>query len=135
MGMSESKNLEETDQKKVTILSVDNIISSICTILPEPFNILFQTTTDIYNALNENYEFKCRGTVKVKGKGEMTTYWLLGRKSGTTLSLGSNPQLAGEHTVATPQASVSSNQSHGQSGSNKNLAGEYCLTLQVFLIY
>ena len=74
------------------------------------------------------YEFKCRGTVKVKGKGEMMTYWLMGRKSGAT-SFGSNQQLTGEHAVLTSQASVSSNQSHGQShgqsGSNKNLAGEF----------
>ena len=74
------------------------------------------------------YEFKCRGTVKVKGKGEMTTYWLMGRKAVGSLPHGSNQPVAGEHAVATPQASVSSTQSHGQShgqsGSNKNLAGE-----------
>ena len=67
--------------------------------------------------------------MKVKGKGEMTTYWLMGRKSGAT-SFGSNQQLTGEHVMLTSQASVSSNQSHGHShgsGSNKNLAGEFIL--------
>ena len=90
---------------------------------------IFQTTMDIYNALNDTYEFKCRGTVKVKGKGEMTTYWLVGRKPVGSLPNRSNQPLAGEHAVATPQASASSNQSHGQSGSNKNLAGKYWIGL------
>lgn len=29
---------------------------------------------------NYPYEFQCRGKVKVKGKGEMTTYFLIDRK-------------------------------------------------------
>ena len=36
-------------------------------------------------ALSDWYEFECRGTVKVKGKGEMTTYWLIGRKEAAGL--------------------------------------------------
>merc|ERR1719458_2084932 len=36
-----------------------------------------QVTEDIYEVLrNLPYEFTCRGKVKVKGKGDMTTYFL-----------------------------------------------------------
>lgn len=48
-------------------------------------HICFQTTEDVRNALCDWFEFECRGTVKVKGKGEMTTYWLLGRKTAKGL--------------------------------------------------
>lgn len=40
------------------------------------FNTL-QVTTDMYQVLTvNNYQLECRGVVKVKGKGEMTTYFL-----------------------------------------------------------
>ncbi|XP_015269215.1 PREDICTED: adenylate cyclase type 5, partial [Gekko japonicus] len=36
-----------------------------------------QVTTDLYQVLSaNNYQLECRGVVKVKGKGEMTTYFL-----------------------------------------------------------
>ncbi|XP_034393322.1 adenylate cyclase type 6-like isoform X2 [Cyclopterus lumpus] len=36
-----------------------------------------QVTTDLYHVLvNNGYQLDCRGVVKVKGKGEMTTYFL-----------------------------------------------------------
>ncbi|XP_014676369.1 PREDICTED: adenylate cyclase type 5-like [Priapulus caudatus] len=42
-----------------------------------------QVTTEIYNQIKDRgYEFQCRGTINVKGKGEMTTYFLKGRSSG-----------------------------------------------------
>uniref|UniRef100_A0A8C8IGK2 Adenylate cyclase type 5 n=1 Tax=Oncorhynchus tshawytscha TaxID=74940 RepID=A0A8C8IGK2_ONCTS len=38
-----------------------------------------QVTSDLYNVLNSyNYTLECRGLVKVKGKGEMQTYFLTG---------------------------------------------------------
>ncbi|RWS04161.1 Ca(2+)/calmodulin-responsive adenylate cyclase-like protein [Dinothrombium tinctorium] len=40
-----------------------------------------QCTEEVYQLLkNWPYVFECRGTVKVKGKGDMTTYFLLDRK-------------------------------------------------------
>ena len=39
-----------------------------------------QVTQTVYDRLKENYHFKERGSIAVKGKGLMTTYWLLGRK-------------------------------------------------------
>lgn len=39
-----------------------------------------QVTQTVYDRLKENYHFKERGIIAVKGKGLMTTYWLLGRK-------------------------------------------------------
>ncbi|NJK34849.1 MAG: adenylate/guanylate cyclase domain-containing protein [Oscillatoriales cyanobacterium SM2_2_1] len=38
-----------------------------------------QVTEDVYERLKEGYVFRKRGTVFVKGKGPMITYWLLGR--------------------------------------------------------
>lgn len=36
-----------------------------------------QVTTDLYQVLaSKGYVLECRGVVKVKGKGEMTTYFL-----------------------------------------------------------
>ncbi|KAL1138220.1 hypothetical protein AAG570_009911 [Ranatra chinensis] len=45
-----------------------------------------QVTEDVYQVLkNQPYEFQCRGKVKVKGKGEMTTYFLTDRKQPGTM--------------------------------------------------
>lgn len=45
-----------------------------------------QVTEDVYQTLrNQPYEFQCRGKVKVKGKGEMTTYFLTDRAQPGTL--------------------------------------------------
>ncbi|MDA0866049.1 MAG: PAS domain S-box protein, partial [Cyanobacteria bacterium] len=38
-----------------------------------------QVTTDVYELLKDHYRFEPRGHINVKGKGEMMTYWLLGR--------------------------------------------------------
>lgn len=39
-----------------------------------------QVTASTYERLQDNYLFKERGIIQVKGKGEMTTYFLLGKK-------------------------------------------------------
>lgn len=40
-------------------------------------------TTDLYHVLDSNgYKLDCRGLVKVKGKGEMTTYFLTSGPAG-----------------------------------------------------
>lgn len=43
-----------------------------------PNHLLFsQVTTDLYHVLaSKGYQLECRGLVKVKGKGDMTTYFL-----------------------------------------------------------
>lgn len=42
-----------------------------------------QVTEATYQQLQHLYVFEKRGVIDVKGKGEMTTYWLVGRKSST----------------------------------------------------
>lgn len=45
-----------------------------------------QVTEEVYQVLrNRPYQFQCRGKVKVKGKGEMTTYFLIDRKEPATM--------------------------------------------------
>lgn len=45
-----------------------------------------QVTEEVYHVLrNYPYEFQCRGKVKVKGKGDMTTYFLTDRKQPGTI--------------------------------------------------
>ncbi len=40
-----------------------------------------QVTERVYQRLREHYELRLRGTIEVKGKGPMTTYLLLGRRT------------------------------------------------------
>lgn len=45
-----------------------------------------QVTEEVYQVLKTYpYEFQCRGKVKVKGKGDMTTYFLTDRKQPGTI--------------------------------------------------
>jgi class 3 adenylate cyclase len=39
-----------------------------------------QVTEEVYNKLKNKYEFESRGKIEIKGKGEMNTYLLVGRK-------------------------------------------------------
>ena len=39
-----------------------------------------QVTEKIYNLCRDRYLFEKRGEIEVKGKGKMTTYWLIGKK-------------------------------------------------------
>ncbi len=40
-----------------------------------------QVTEVIYERLRDRFEFQRRGLIEVKGKGQMPTYWLVGRKA------------------------------------------------------
>uniref|UniRef100_A0A672YYC4 adenylate cyclase n=1 Tax=Sphaeramia orbicularis TaxID=375764 RepID=A0A672YYC4_9TELE len=42
-----------------------------------------QVTEDVYRLITDSYDFVCRGQVSVKGKGQMLTYFLNGRKQGS----------------------------------------------------
>ena len=41
-----------------------------------------QVTASTYDRLHDKYVFEERGTIDVKGKGKMVTYWLKGKKQG-----------------------------------------------------
>ncbi|MDC0834242.1 Adenylate cyclase [Geitlerinema sp. FC II] len=45
-----------------------------------------QVTEATYHRLKHRYRLELRGTVTIKGKGEMTTYWLLGQQDIRSLS-------------------------------------------------
>lgn len=53
-----------------------------------------QVTEEVYEVLKnaQAYEFSCRGKVKVKGKGEMTTYFLTDRRATATMRMDDMPQ-------------------------------------------
>ncbi|KAM6939386.1 adenylate cyclase type 1 isoform 2-T2 [Lycodopsis pacificus] len=45
-----------------------------------------QVTEDVHRLITDHYDFVCRGQVSVKGKGQMLTYFLEGRRHGSRLS-------------------------------------------------
>lgn len=58
--------------------------------------VSMQVTEEVYQILrNHPYEFQCRGKVKVKGKGEMTTYFLTDRKQPGTIRVEDLTSLRG----------------------------------------
>lgn len=56
------------------------------------FVILLQVTEDVYRLIIDHYNFMCRGQVSVKGKGQMLTYFLEGRKQGSVVSQSQQQQ-------------------------------------------
>lgn len=42
-----------------------------------------QVTEDVHRLITDYYNFVCRGQVSVKGKGQMLTYFLEGRRQGS----------------------------------------------------
>jgi class 3 adenylate cyclase len=44
-----------------------------------------QVTTAIYELLKERYLFEERGAITIKGKGEMSAYWLKGKKDNSAV--------------------------------------------------
>ncbi|GLV34234.1 rutabaga [Carabus blaptoides fortunei] len=60
-----------------------------------------QVTEEVYQVLkNYPYEFQCRGKVKVKGKGDMTTYFLTDRKQPGTIRVEELPNIRSGAVVA-----------------------------------
>jgi class 3 adenylate cyclase len=46
-----------------------------------------QVTAETYNRLRDKYVFEARGVIPIKGKGEVTTYILAGRKICQSLTV------------------------------------------------
>lgn len=69
-----------------------------------------QCTEEFYRLVKDRFAFECRGTVRVKGKGDMTTYFLLDRDCPNNLN-GRRPSGGQVVTSAAPiAASVTSEQ-------------------------
>ncbi|XP_076349099.1 adenylate cyclase type 1-like [Tachypleus tridentatus] len=85
-----------------------------------------QVTEDVYLLLkNYPYVFKCRGRVNVKGKGEMTTYFLVGRKSNEEKTSSHNSQGSPEQSEppdAGEQQNENSSSVHGFSQNSKQIS-------------
>ncbi len=58
-----------------------------------------QVTEAAYDRLRAEYEFEERGTIQVKGKGQMRTYLLKGRKSAHSGPVVPSPVRAGSLKV------------------------------------
>ncbi|KAK7870562.1 hypothetical protein R5R35_009074 [Gryllus longicercus] len=83
-----------------------------------------QVTEEVYQVLRGYpYEFQCRGKVKVKGKGDMTTYFLTDRKQPGTIRVDDLPNMRSAGSlggmyggVATPLALLHSAAPDGGGG-------------------
>lgn len=73
-----------------------------------------QVTEEVYQLLRDGpYLFQCRGKVKVKGKGEMTTYFLVDRKTNCSAPspreegiFGGQPNQAHQQESHTPSGDI-----------------------------
>ncbi|KAA8589366.1 hypothetical protein FQN60_012731, partial [Etheostoma spectabile] len=66
-----------------------------------------QVTEEVHRLLADHYNFVCRGQVSVKGKGQMLTYFLEGRRHGNRPSQIQQQPGNGERRFSTfPQGSV-----------------------------
>ena len=45
---------------------------------------MIQVSQQVYERLNAGYDLESRGTVRMKGKGDLTTYALIGKRTPTT---------------------------------------------------
>ena len=67
-----------------------------------------QVTEEVFDILKLlPYEFQLRGDVKVKGKGNMTTYFLTGRRAASTMRLDDLVTQGGHYTNQQPTSPLS----------------------------
>ncbi|GBL98903.1 Ca(2+)/calmodulin-responsive adenylate cyclase [Araneus ventricosus] len=86
-----------------------------------------QVTEEVYNLLKDTYVFQCRGIVKVKGKGDMTTYFLIRRKEPHEIQQNETPVCKEEKSEVCQNIqkepclnSISSTQSSAAKTNNEN---------------
>ena len=71
-----------------------------------------QVTEDVYRLITDHYNFVCRGQVSVKGKGQMLTYFLEGRRQGSRPQAQQKPGDAQRRSSAFAHGSVCTRLSH-----------------------
>ncbi|KAJ8313922.1 hypothetical protein KUTeg_008483 [Tegillarca granosa] len=81
-----------------------------------------QVTEDVYTILKDTYEFQCRGRIKVKGKGDMVTYFLLGKKGNRYIQSPTSPPFSGGTPVLSRHSSHDSGH-HFLSGGGDSRSG------------
>ncbi|GAB1599505.1 uncharacterized protein LOC115219753, partial [Argonauta hians] len=89
-----------------------------------------QVTEEVYLALKDVYDFKCRGRITVKGKGDMVTYFLMGLKGSASkcspcsttesLSNSSSPSRDCKENVPLVPQSLSVSKDLSRQGSQKS---------------
>ena len=62
-----------------------------------------QTTDAVYQVLSERYDFEERGTISIKGRGEMPTYWLRRRISPEPMVKGWQTSESALNAVSVPR--------------------------------
>ncbi|XP_014661660.1 PREDICTED: adenylate cyclase type 1-like [Priapulus caudatus] len=68
-----------------------------------------QVTEEMYLVLKKAnvYEFTCRGVIPVKGKGDLTTYWLTGKREGLNVHTLSTSTVGGRSRSGTADSHAS----------------------------
>jgi len=63
-----------------------------------------QVTERAYERLVDRFEFRDRGTIEVKGKGQLRTFLLIGERSRCSADARESPTSASRLAASTPEA-------------------------------
>ena len=86
----------------------------------------------MYLSLQQRYDFQCRGKIDIKGKGKMTTYFLIGRRSPSGYSVSSYTQ--GIQWRGISQDSMSAVPMHLRNQAARNSFQEHLASIKVNIV-
>ena len=88
VGTSLQQTFTESNLKLFLAVFLKKKIRWRCSSLCIAFFYILKVTSEVYNILSvKGYMLQCRGMVKVKGKGDMLTYFLVGRPQRPPISI------------------------------------------------